>query len=122
MDRLFQAIAPLSFDGVSDKICLWARGRGEFLHLMLIILGRQNLYNYVQKRNRWTFDLDEGIHWELQSKPVELHSFTRSHSSHPGLGGAQREWRAPDYQEHFRCSPTELGVFRGTVNHSTSFR
>mgnify|MGYP007058655418 FL=1 len=83
---------------------------------------RQNLYNYVQKRNRWTFDLDEGIHWELQSKPVELHSFTRSHSSHPGLGGAPREWR-DGLPRTFPMLPHRArGVFRGTVNQSTSFR
>ena len=28
MDRLFHAIAPLSFDGVPHKICLWAREGG----------------------------------------------------------------------------------------------
>ena len=51
LDRLFQAIALLYLMEFLIKFT-----SGQFLHLILIIMGRQNLHNYVQERNRWTFD------------------------------------------------------------------
>ena len=80
LDRLFQAIALLYLMEFLIKFT-----SGQFLHLILIIMGRQNLHNYVQERNRWTFDLAEGMHWELQPKCAEPHLFTRKQIVHlPG--------------------------------------
>ena len=80
LDMLFQAIALLYLMEFLIKFT-----SGQFLHLILIIMGRQNLHNYVQERNRWTFDMTEGMQWELQSKCVEPHSFTRKQIVHlPG--------------------------------------